>query len=154
MRQQPKIRFTKQGLADSQAELQKLQDSRPDAVKELSVARAMGDLSENAAYTAARRKLSNLDSRIRYLSNVIRNAVIVEPSSTDIIDIGSTVLIHDGNSQRTFYIVGGHESDIIQGKISCYSPIGKALMGHKKGDSVLFQTPAGSKTYMIEEVTA
>lgn len=153
MKQQPRIRFTKQGLADSQAELEKLQAGRPDAVKELSTARAMGDLSENAAYTAARRKLSTLDSRIRYLSNVIRNAVIVEPKNPEMIDIGSTVLINDGTSDRTFFIVGGHESDIVQGKVSCYSPIGKALMGHKKDDKVHFQTPAGAKIYTVLGVT-
>ena len=145
--------FTNDGFKKIQKEFDGLQEKRKEAVKELSFARSMGDVSENSAYKAARHKLSSVDSRLRYLSNLLRFGEIVEPPTTGYVGIGSVVIVDDGVVKKTFTVVGGHESDINEGKISCYTPIGKALMRKKKGDRFTFQIPAGTLTYTILSVS-
>jgi transcription elongation factor GreA len=90
---------------------------------------------------------------LRYLNNTLKNAVIVQPTSTDKVEIGSKVTVNDGKNTREFTIVGGHESDIMNGKLSCYSPIGKALMYRKVGDKVLVHIPAGEVVYTVISIS-
>lgn len=148
------VQFTRDGHAKMEKELQELQLKRKDAVHNLAVARSMGDLSENAAYTAARRKLSAIDSQIRRMTHVLRHAEIVERTFNGFVELGCSVIVDDGNATRTFTIVGGYESDIMSGKISQFSPIGKALMGKKKGDKVYVHAPAGIAVYSIVDIEA
>lgn len=149
-----KIHFTRDGLKKIEKEHDELVHSRKDAVHHLGVARAMGDLSENAAYTAARRKLSTLDGQIRRLAQVLRNAEVVDVEFKGYVELGCSVTIDDGKTQRTFMIVGGYESDIVHNKLSQFSPIGKSLMGKKKGDTVIVAAPGGITKYQVVDVTA
>lgn len=147
-----RIQFTSEGLEKLKKEHQELLAKRPAAVHELTTARDMGDRSENAAYKSGRQKLSGLDRRIRQLEHVLKLAVIVEKKSTDSVQIGSVVKIINTTGERTFTIVGGYESDLLEGKISCYSPIGKTLMRRRINDEVVAQTPRGNIVYKILEI--
>ena len=145
----PQIPFTKEGYEKIQKEYDELHVTRKDAVIELARARDMGDRSENAAYKVARQRLSSIDSRIRHLGRLLRFGKIVEPPKTEEVGIGSTVVIDDGMSHKTYTIVGSYESDIPNGKLSCYSPIGKALMGKKLHEEIRVLAPAGQLRYRI-----
>jgi len=147
---QPKrIMFTKDGYQKILDEKSKLLSQRPEAVDHLKKARDMGDLSENGYYKASRAKLSSLDARLRHLERLIRLARVVESSHQGIIDIGSTVTISDGTNKFVYSVVGGYESDPSKGTISHNSPIGRALMGRKVGDTIVVKAPSGEQTFTI-----
>jgi transcription elongation factor GreA len=147
-----KILLTPEGLTEKEAEKADLKKQRESAVKELVTARNMGDLSENGAYKAARFRLSGIDRRLRYIEGVLRRVVVVEKRIDGRIGIGSTVLVNDGKKDLELTIVDGHESDFMRGKISLYSPIGKALMGRKTGEQVEISTIKGKVFYTIGSV--
>ena len=147
-----KIPFTQVGYQAVLDEKKKLLSERPDTVDNLRKAREMGDLSENGYYKASRAKLSALDARLRHLERLIRYGKIVESTNTGFVDIGSTVTIHDGSKDSTFTIVGGYESDPKNHTISYLSPIGKALMGKQKNESVEVVIPSGVATYTITSI--
>ncbi len=147
-----KIAFTKAGFEKTQKEHDELEVQRIHAVKELTIARDMGDRSENGFYKAARWRLSSIDSRLRHLKHLLRFGEIVEREFSGKVDIGTEVKVHNGTTDMQFVIVGGYESDLTQGKISFYSPIGKALMGKKEGDIVNVIIPAGIVKYTILSV--
>jgi len=143
------ILFTKSGLQKLIDELKQLQINRKPALKNLQDARSLGDLSENGAYRAARWKLSSIDSRIRYLEKTLRYAVVKEITNSDTVQIGSFVTVVNDENEVTYEIVGGHESDISSNKISCYSPLGRALIYHKVNEKIVVKTPSGEQTYSI-----
>lgn len=143
-----RIEFTNEGYIEIQQQLRDWEKKREDAVKELATARAMGDLSENAAYTAARRKLSGIDYQIRRLKMLIKNGVVIE-KPTDKIGLGSIVTIDDGTGPKQYTIVGTVESDLASGRLSQFSPIGKSLMGKKPGETVTVRIPAGEKSIQV-----
>lgn len=147
-----RIPFTSSGYKKLKEEKSKLLRERPEAVDHLRKAREMGDLSENGYYKASRAKLSSLDARLRYLEKLIRFGKVVQTANTGFIDIGSTVNIIDGQQEKTYTIVGGYESDPSKQTISHLSPIGKALMGKKGGDTVDVKTPTGTRTIRIRNV--
>lgn len=147
-----KIQFTKQGHLDMLKEKEVLEKDRVEAVKQLQWARELGDLSENAAYKVARSKLSGIDARLRRINGILRKVNVVEPPSDGYADIGSTITCTDGVSERTIILVDGNESDFAKGRISVYSPIGKAIRGKMKNDKVLVHTPAGTIEYRITEL--
>ncbi len=148
MRNTRTVRFTKEGYEELLEELRKLQESRKEAVQEVSRAAEMGDRSENAAYKVGKQKLSSIDSRIRHINKITKRAEIIQKTKTDAIDIGSAVEVTDGENTYTYKIVGDYEADPQQGKISPNSPVGRALMGKKEG-RVSVQTPTGVKEYTI-----
>ncbi len=152
-RKEPKIPFTREGYDKIVTEKAALESGRPDAVEHLRKAREMGDLSENGYYRAARQRLSSIDSRLRHLTRLIRNAKIVQSANTGIADIGSTVSVSINGSESTYTIVGGYESDPTLHTVSHRSPLGQALMGKKKGDSVTVRAPAGEMTYTVVAVS-
>src|SRR5579872_1543723 len=117
------IYFTQKGLQEKKKEYENLLASRPDAVRELARAREMGDLSENGYYKGARFKLSQIDRDLRHLKHLLKLARIKEVSANDVVDIGSTVVITDGVTEKTYSIVGTYESDPSQHKISLDSPL-------------------------------
>ena len=147
-----KTPFTKKGFDDLVTEQKVLNVKRISAVVNLKTARDMGDLSENAAYRVARSKLSSIDSRLRYLGKILRNAYILEASSNGTVDVGCFVTVEGKSGEQTFQIVNSHESNISKGKISYYSPVGRALIGKKVKDNVLIMTPKGSIVYKIKEI--
>ena len=150
----PNIQFTKQGFEKVQKEYEELQKQREQAVKELATASAMGDRSENAAYKVARQKLGAIDRQIRHTSMLVRFGKVVEREFTGKVDIGCMVKVYDGKSERLYTIVGGYESDIMHGKLSCFSPIGKSLMGKQVGEQVKVHVPVGELTLNIIDVSA
>lgn len=143
MKQMGPILFTKEGLDKLISEKEQLQKERPAAVEDLAKARAMGDLSENGYYKSARAKLSSVDSRIRHLTFLIQHANIKGPTASGIADIGMKVTLQQGDEEKTYALVGGYESNPSEGKLSIHSPIGKALVGKKVGETVTWRTPNG-----------
>jgi transcription elongation factor GreA len=135
-------------------ERSQLLSERPEAVDHLKKAREMGDLSENGYYKASRARLSFLDSRIRRVERLIKLAVIVEPSGSDYVQIGTTVRVSDGKADHEYTIVGGYESDPSKKTISHISPLGKALMGKRVHDVVEVFAPRGAIRYTIEKISS
>ncbi len=110
------------------------------AIKE---AKEQGDLSENAEYTEAKRRQTENESRVMELEAIIKAATVVERTAqSQTVEIGSKVAIRCSGKERNFEIVGSNEVDPTTGKISSESPIGKALMGRRKGDTVEIDVPA------------
>lgn len=142
-KREPQIPFTQEGYQKLLDDRKKFLAARPEAVKNLSESRAMGDLSENGYYKASRQQLSFLDSRIRRVERLIRLAKILEPVR---------VKISDGTNEYEYEIVGGYESDPIKHTISQQSPLGRALMGKKAGDTVEVITPKGIKKYTLVSI--
>ncbi len=122
---------------------------RPQAVTDLSEARAKGDLSENAEYQEAKGRLSRIDGRIFSLTERLKRAVVIERSTGGEIRLGSCVIVEVNGKQKTYDIVGPREADPSRGRISHVSPLGEALTGHVAGDTVTFDAPSGPVTYRV-----
>lgn len=148
------ILMTQKGLINLQKEKLELEKNRPAAVEDLRKAREMGDLSENGYYKAARAKLSSLDARLRNLTYTLRFAKVQEVTSTGIVDIGVTVVLETENGELIYAIVGEHEANPIEKKISHKSPVGRALIGKKVGETIVINTPSGQKTHKITAIRA
>ncbi len=148
-----KVVFTKTGLDKLKKEHQLLNEKRADAVAELSRARDMGDRSENAAYKSARATLSRIDSRLRYMKSTIDHAVVAHQPEKGVVGVGSKVQLKKGSEVVNFDIVGDHESDINNNKLSQKSPLGRALIGKKKGETIILIAPAGRSEFTIQEIT-
>lgn len=155
LKQPPFIRitFTKEGFASLNEEVEKLTQERPLAVENLKKARELGDLKENGYYKASRARLSFIDSRLLHLKSLVKRALVVDNPQTDLITLGCKVILDDGKTKRGFQLVNKYETDPQKGKVSDMSPIGKALMGKRKGDEVLITIPAGTVTYRIVEIS-
>lgn len=144
--------FTKKGYDDFVKEQKELKANRVEAVANLKTAREMGDLSENAAYKVARSKLSSIDYRLRFLNKILNNAYIIDVAFKGVVDVGCLVTVETKFGNQTYQIVNSHESDIANGKISYYSPVGRALIGKRVSDVVEINTPNGKITYKIKEI--
>ena len=147
--------LTSEKYADLKKELENLKSNRRTEVAEhLEYAKKLGDLSENAEYHQAREEQAEVEDRIGRLEQLLKSAVITQVVGGDIITIGSTVRIEKmGDNKSLLYtIVGSEEADMSHGKISNLSPLGAALLGHKKGDVVKVTTPKGTITYKIEVI--
>ena len=141
--------LTQDGFDTLKNELSAFEEKRQAAVDELTWARDLGDRSENAAYKSARRKLSSIDSRIRFLKKTLENSRIVKVTQSEYVDIGCIVVVNNGTKDITFAIVGDHEANPALGKVSFKSPIGHALLGKKVGDRVEVAVPSGTVSYHI-----
>ncbi|MCL4359782.1 transcription elongation factor GreA [Patescibacteria group bacterium] len=146
--------LTKEGLEELKAEYKELVDTkRPDVVKRLSDARDLGDLSENSEYAAAKQDLAFIDGRIAELEEIIRAAKVVSNNGHNkTVNVGCRVTLHVGNKKEVFSVVGEWEADPTQKKISHESPLGKALLGKKPGDTVEVEAPAGKLVYKIVDI--
>ncbi|HVZ58997.1 MAG TPA: transcription elongation factor GreA [Patescibacteria group bacterium] len=147
------IPFTLDGFNKLKEERTRLLSERPEAVMHLKKAREMGDLSENGYYKSSRWKLSQIDSRLRYLNHMLRYGKIIESKKSDSVELGSTVVLFDGSKEVTYQIVGGEESNPSQGSISYKSPLGKALLGKKINEKVQFHAPVGIIVYLIKAIS-
>ena len=148
--------ITKENKAELEAELKELSGpKRKEIISTIEYAKSLGDLSENAEYHSAREAQGQLLERIATIEHVLKHAVVVEPKTNGIVDIGSVVSVKkDGEpNTRTFTMVGSEETDMLAGKISYKSPIGAALFGKKKGDTVTVTTPKGDMEYEIVSVS-
>ena len=149
-----KLPMTAEGLKSLEDELKRLRgEERPAVIKAIEVAREHGDLSENAEYHAARDRQSFIEGRLAELEDMISRADVIDPKalSGKIVRFGATVKLadEDTDEENTNTIVGPYEADISKGWISTSSPIAKALIGKKVGDSAEVNTPRGSKSYEI-----
>ncbi len=150
--------YTKQGYQDLVDELKYLKLTRREEIKEqIAVARGFGDLSENAEYDEARNEQAKVEARIQELEALIENAEIIDESAMDVrsISLGSVVKLYDEDFEEeiTYSIVGSNQADPLEQKISDQSPIGRALMGKKAGESVTVTAPAGELHFKVLEVT-
>lgn len=132
---------------------QLIQEDRPKVIEAIKVARAHGDLSENADYDAAKEQQAILESRISELKEQLAKAQVIDVSSikSDRITFGASVKLKnlDDDKSVSYRIVGEAESDAKQGLISISSPLAKKMIGLKKGDNFILQTPKGDKEYEI-----
>jgi len=147
-----RIPVTREGFENLKKELENLTKERPQAVKNLSEARNMGDLSENGLYTAAKSRLRSIDSQMFRLDIQIKLADVIEGGG-NAISIGSKVIVKDGDAKKEFHVVGDYEANPREGKISQYSPLGRALMGKKKGEIAVFEAPSGKISYTILSIS-
>ncbi len=146
-----KIQLTKQGHQDLQKEHEDLiKNKKPQAVDRLQKARAMGDLSENSEYNAAKEELAFVEGRIRETEEILNNAEVIENNNTNgKIQVGSSVTVEANGKNDLFQIVGEFEADPMNKKLSQNSPIGQALMDKRVGDMVEVDIPAGKIQYKI-----
>jgi transcription elongation factor GreA len=157
MAENMKQKYTKQGYQDLVDELKYLKLTRREEIKEqIATARGFGDLSENAEYDEARNEQAKVEARIQELEALIENAEIIDESTMDVrsISLGSIVKLFDEDfdEEITYSIVGSNQADPLENKISDQSPIGRALMGKKAGDSVTVTAPAGELHFKVLEV--
>ena len=150
------IYVTTTGLEEMKSELDNLiQVKRPEVIKALKEARALGDLSENAEYDAARQEQAQTEARIKELESMIENAVVIENVDTNEVSIGTKVTIEYVGDDDTeeYSIVGVKEADPFNNKISNESPIAKAIMGLKVGSIVSVDSPNGKYDVKIVAIS-
>ena len=149
------IYLTSEGLKEIQQELDELKNvKRPEVINALKEARALGDLSENAEYDAARQEQALVENRIQELEAMIENVIIIENVATDKVSIGNKVTIEyvGDNDTEEYSIVGSKEADPFNKKISNESPIAQAIMGKKTGDVVSVDSPNGKYDVRIVSI--
>ena len=152
-----KVPMTAAGYASLEDELRRLKTvERPAVIQAISEARAHGDLSENAEYHAAKERQGWIEGQIIEMEDRFSRAEVIDVAKIagDTVKFGATVTIldEDTDQKKTWQIVGDFEADVKLGKISISSPIARALIGKKKGDTVEVAAPGGSRTYEIEKV--
>jgi len=127
---------------------------RKEIGESLDAARALGDLSENAEYHQAREDQGKTEDRINQIEVMLRSAVIVKKHSSQMVEIGTTVTVRkDGSKDNIIYsIVGAEEADMLHNKISNKSPLGSALFGKSKGESISITTPKGLAKYTLVDI--
>lgn len=151
--------YTKEGLDKLTNELNFLKTKgRADIAKQIAEARDKGDLSENAEYDAAKDAQGHLEAKIAKLEELVGNARLIDETKIDTssVSILSKVTIKNkkNGASMTYTLVSEEEADLKTGKISTQSPIGKSLLGKKKGDSAKIKTPAGEMEFEIVEITS
>lgn len=149
------IYLTSEGFLKLEEEVNNLKKTeRPRIIKAIKDARAQGDLSENAEYSAARDEQGKLESRIKEIEYTLEHAVIIENNSTGKVSIGSVVTVkyEEDDEEEEYSIVGTNEADPFLNKISNESPIAVAIMGKKQGDTALVESPNGNFNVQIVKV--
>ncbi len=148
--------ITAEGLRELRAELERLEGpARREIAARIQAARELGDLKENAEYHIAKEDQAHLETRIRRLTQRLRNAVVVEGGGGgDEVAFGTTVHVVDEATGRpaTYRLVGVTEADLRAGRLSIESPVARALMGRRAGDIVDVQTPGGARALRIERL--
>jgi transcription elongation factor GreA len=152
-----KIPMTAEGFRALEDELKRLKTvERPEIIKAIGAAREHGDLSENAEYHSARERQGFIEGRLAELEDVISRADVIDPKSLsgNVVRFGATVKLadEDTDEEATYQIVGSHEADAAKGRISITSPLARALIGKKQGDSAEVNAPSGAKSYEIVKV--
>ncbi len=147
--------ISKDGLDRLRAELDEMVSvRRPEIAQRIHDAKEHGDLSENAEYEDAKNEQAFVEGRIQALEAMIKSASLIdEHTSTDHVQIGSTVTVKGDDGPETFMIVGSAEAKPADGRISNESPVGRALLGRKKGEKVVVKVPAGDFAYTIVEIS-
>ena len=149
--------MTRNGYQTLKAELEKLKSvERPASIKAIEVARAHGDLSENAEYDAAKERQAFVEGRISELEYKLANADVIDPETLpkDRVVFGCTVMLEnlETNEEVKYQLVGPDESDIDKGKISVTSPLGRAMVGKTPGSEITLEAPGGKRQYELIEI--
>jgi len=155
MSKEEQFYVTSEGLEEMKKELEDLKNvKRPEVINALKDARALGDLSENAEYDAARSEQALVENKIKELEQMIEHATIIEEVKTDKVSVGTTVKIEyiEDKEIEAYSIVGSKEADPFENKISNESPIAKALIGKKVNDIVSVDSPNGKYNVKIIEI--
>ena len=149
-----KIQLTKQGYDDLQKEYQDLvKNKKPKAIDRLGKARAMGDLSENSEYSAAKDGLAFVEGRIQEIEEILKTVEVVENhNGGNSVEVGTFVTVEVNGKKELFQIVGEFEADPMNKKLSQNSPIGQALINKRVGDLIEVTIPAGKVQYKIVEI--
>ncbi|SDN96522.1 transcription elongation factor GreA [Acetanaerobacterium elongatum] len=152
------ILLTDEGLKKLEDELEQLKTiKRKDISEKIKVALSFGDLSENSEYDEAKNEQAIIEARIATIEAMLKNVKLLDDDeiSTETINVGSKVTVKDieFNEELTYYIVGSTEADPEKGRISDESPIGKGLLGHKTGDIVDIDAPAGVIKFEILSIS-
>ena len=153
-----RIPITKRGFENLQKELENLKKvERPKNIVAIEEARAHGDLSENAEFDAAKERQAFIEGRISELAYKIGNADVIDTKTMKVEDkaiFGCVVVLEniDTGDEVKYQIVGPDESNIEKGRISCSSPVGKAIIGREVGEEITIQAPAGKRTYEIVDI--
>ena len=149
-----KFVMTAEGYIKLEEELDNLKTvRRPDVIKALKEARAMGDLSENADYDAARNDQAMIEAKIKELEYKLEHAEIINNEDKGAINVGSVVTIsYDDGEEEEYELVGSMEVDPFNNKISNESPLGVALLNHKMGDTVMVDSPNGGYNIKIVKI--
>ena len=156
--QEKKVILTREGYEKLEKELDYYISVRRNEISEqIAIARGFGDLSENAEYDEAKNEQSRIEAKIVEMENTLRNCVVVEDDevSTDVIGVGNTVKVQNLTMkfEPTITIVGANETDPKNMKISSESPIGAALLGKRKGETVDVEVPAGVMKLKVLEIS-
>ena len=143
--------ITQEGLGKLKKEIEYLKTTKRDELADrLQKAIAQGDLSENFDYSDAKEQQAMLEGKIKELEDQVREAQIVQKTTqSDVVQIGSAVEVENEGEKLTFVVVTARDADPLQGKISVESPMGETLMGKKKGETAIVETPDGSTQYKI-----
>ncbi|MEG1393219.1 MAG: transcription elongation factor GreA [Christensenellaceae bacterium] len=149
--------LTHQGVKELEAKLEYLKTIRRlEIAEEIKVARAFGDISENAEYDEAKNEQARIEGEIVSIEKMLRNAVVVDQDDVDVqkVNVGTTVKVYDKefDEEMEYQIVGSVEADLSLNKISNESPVGKALIGKKIGNTVRVETPGGIVKYKILDI--
>jgi transcription elongation factor GreA len=147
--------LTPEGLANLKAELEQLSTvRRREVAARIKEAREFGDISENAEYDDAKNEQAMLEARIAQLEEKLRSATVIDNSDlgTDMVRVGSVVHVKEGSKSTKYTIVGSAEASPAEMKLSNESPVGKALLGRKRGEEVTFPTPKGERRLKITKI--
>ncbi len=152
-----RVPMTRQGFDKLEADLRELKSvDRHQIVKEIEIARAHGDISENAEFHAAKERQSHIEGRIRSLEDKLARAQVIDPTgpSPNSVRFGVTVVLLDAETDEevTYTLVGEDESDIASGKLSISSPIARALLGKRVDEVVRVQVPKGTREFEVREI--
>jgi transcription elongation factor GreA len=148
------FRLTQSGVDELQAELDTLTAKRADIADAIKSARELGDLAENAEYQSARAEQERNETRISEIENILLNTEIIKkPRGDSKVQLGSSVKLKADGKTKEFQVVGTVEADPLSGKISDESPIGRALLGKKEGESVEIATPSDTTAYKIVDIS-
>jgi transcription elongation factor GreA len=147
--------ITTNGLEKLKEELSYLKTGkRQEISKRIQAAKELGDLSENAEYSEAKEQQALSEAKISELEETLKNIEMIDDrhSKSNIVQIGSTIKVKNGGTERVFTIVGSSEADPIEGKISNESPLAMSFLGHKVGEKVEVETPKGKTNYLILDI--
>ncbi|MBX2810668.1 MAG: transcription elongation factor GreB [Myxococcales bacterium] len=148
--------ITPEGYAKLEKELNQLwHHERPRVVQEVSEAAALGDRSENAEYIYGKKRLREIDRKVKYLSGLLDRLDVIDPSqvTSDTVEFGATVEVEDEDGRvLTYQIVGEDEVDARNKRISMRSPVGQSLVGKRVGDDVLVRRPAGEIELVVTKI--
>ena len=146
------IQLTQEKYRQCKKDKVKLLILRKEILIRLQTAREMGDLSENGAYTGAKSELRDGDRKLRHLERLLKWGVITKSKGNGKIEFDSKVILDNGTNKLKFHLVSGFESDPTKGKVSVFSPLGKAIMNKTANEKVTISTPNGEMTYTIISV--